>query len=134
MVVKTGPQAQCHDQVFKTNKRFSVTSHLLNAAQRDLLRTVLLQRREVLLADMASRQGEATRVQHAREVLLDDDGDADREVDLALTDQERKEMADIGAALDRLVAGDYGACVDCAEPIAFERLHAQPQALRCVAC
>ena len=59
---------------------------------------------------------------------------ADREVDLAFTDQERLELADIGLALQRLDGDDYGLCVDCGEAIAFERLRVQPQALRCIGC
>ena len=72
--------------------------------------------------------------------MLQQDGDdaparaADREVDLAFTDQERLELADIGLALQRLDGDDYGLCVDCGEAIAFERLRVQPQALRCIGC
>ena len=38
------------------------------------------------------------------------------------------------AALARLEAGDYGTCVECAEPIPAPRLQAQPFAIRCLAC
>ncbi|MFM2060075.1 MAG: hypothetical protein RLY71_4460 [Pseudomonadota bacterium] len=111
----------------------------LNAPHFDLLRTALLARREALLNEMALRQGGESRVQHAHDVLQQDPDDAvahgaDREVDLALTDHERRELAEIGAALQRLASGDYGVCVDCGADIDFERLQALPQALRCVAC
>lgn len=111
----------------------------LDITKVDLLRAVLLARRETLLDELALRQGDASRVQHARDVLLQDADEptahgADREVDLALTDQERRELAEIGVALQRLDAGDYGCCVECGGDIGFERLRAQPQALRCVAC
>lgn len=82
------------------------------------------------------------RVQHAHELLQQGSDDlrehaADREVDLAFTDQERLELAAIGQALQRLeagAAGDYGLCEDCGAAIAFERLQVQPQALRCIGC
>lgn len=38
------------------------------------------------------------------------------------------------AALARLDAGEYGTCVDCAEPIGAPRMQAQPFAIRCIAC
>lgn len=37
-------------------------------------------------------------------------------------------------ALDRLEAGDYGACLSCDEPIAPKRLAAIPWARYCVTC
>ena len=44
------------------------------------------------------------------------------------------ELLLVEAALKRLDEGCYGDCVDCGEPIAFERLKVQPEALRCAAC
>lgn len=111
----------------------------LDSTQRETLRAELLKRREALLGALALHQGDASRVQHAREILLQDgdDGpqrDADREVDLAFTDHERHELAEIGAALQRLDSEDYGVCSDCGVDIPLARLQVQPQALRCVAC
>lgn len=102
-------------------------------------RAALLAQREWLLSHLASREGGESRVQHAHDVLTQDDDDArahdaDREVDLALSDQDRQHLLDIQAALERLDAGNYGDCLDCGEPIAAERLRVQPQALRCLAC
>lgn len=102
-------------------------------------RTALLAQRESLLRQLTHREGGDSRVQHAHEVLTQDDDDAkahdaDREVDLALSDQDRQHLQDIQAALDRLEAGTYGACVDCGDAIATERLRVQPQALRCLGC
>jgi DnaK suppressor protein len=111
----------------------------LDTTQRDALRSELLKRREALLGTLALHQGGASRVQHARDLLLQDgdDGpqrDADREVDLAFTDHERHELAEIGAALKRLDDDGYGVCADCGSEIPFARLKVQPQALRCVGC
>lgn len=111
----------------------------LDKTDRDALRSELLLRREALLVTLALHQGGESRVQHARELLLQDGDDApqrdaDREVDLAFTDHERHELADIGAALQRLDNEDYGVCSDCGADIPLARLKVQPQALRCVAC
>ena len=58
----------------------------------------------------------------------------DREVDMALSEFDRKELADIDRALGRLGDEDFGICADCAQPIPFARLLAEPYAMRCVGC
>lgn len=49
-----------------------------------------------------------------------------------LRDQE--ELTDIAAARERIASGGYGECIDCGQEIRFERLNAQPTAIRCVGC
>ena len=44
------------------------------------------------------------------------------------------EIAQIKHAIDRIKSGQYGLCSQCGEPIAPERLKAQPTATRCIAC
>lgn len=117
-----------------------MTTHSpLTAGQRALLREQLLLERQALVRALERHQGGVSRVQHARDVLLQDADDApardaDREVDLAPTDQEERSRAEIDAALERLDGADYGRCADCGSAIAFDRLRANPRALRCVAC
>ena len=111
----------------------------LTAGQRALLQSALEQRRTALEQQIAQQFDGQSRTEHAREILLQDGDDAtardaDREVDLARSDQELGEMRAINDALKRLAAGHYGLCADCEEPIPFERLQRHPQALRCVAC
>jgi DnaK suppressor protein len=43
-------------------------------------------------------------------------------------------IAEIDAALDRISAGTYGACVRCGARIPAERLEFRPRAATCVAC
>lgn len=52
----------------------------------------------------------------------------------ARADRQVNEMRDIEAARQRMKQGEYGVCIDCNEPIKFERLLAYPTALRCVQC
>lgn len=112
----------------------------LDPKQLQVLREALLSEREALLRRMAGHQGEATRIQHAAEVLKQANeggrgSESDREVDLALTDRERLDLAQVSEALKRLEGeDDFGICVDCGADIAYERLRVRPQALRCVVC
>lgn len=57
-----------------------------------------------------------------------------REANAAVIDHHEGEIQGIQAALSRLVSGTYGLCVDCGEPIGFNRLQAWPLANRCVEC
>ena len=52
----------------------------------------------------------------------------------ALEEHERREMAEIQAALARIDAGTYGICEVCGEEISPARLEAFPMARRCVRC
>ncbi len=58
----------------------------------------------------------------------------DDEMEAALSTIDKKEVSAISRALDRLEEGDYGMCVSCGRAIPFERLEAEPQALRCLSC
>ena len=59
---------------------------------------------------------------------------ASREVGLATREMLLTRVNRLSAALDRLNGGDYGACVECAEPIAPARLDALPEVQTCVRC
>lgn len=48
--------------------------------------------------------------------------------------QRRAQIQRIDAALGRLVAGDYGYCVECGEEIAPKRLDVDPAAAFCINC
>ena len=60
--------------------------------------------------------------------------DAERDLAMAIDEREAEALAAIDAALKRIATGDYGLCVDCGVDIPTARLHANPTALRCVAC
>ncbi|HYJ17579.1 MAG TPA: TraR/DksA C4-type zinc finger protein, partial [Burkholderiales bacterium] len=44
------------------------------------------------------------------------------------------QLSQIQAARKRLDGGEFGRCVDCRQDIPYERLQAQPAALRCLDC
>jgi RNA polymerase-binding transcription factor DksA len=46
--------------------------------------------------------------------------------------RDQEELGDIANARTRIAEGRYGECIDCGQPISFERLSAQPTAKRCI--
>ncbi|MDT4891392.1 MAG: DnaK suppressor protein [Pseudonocardiales bacterium] len=52
----------------------------------------------------------------------------------AVIEQTRQRLADLEVAIERVRAGSYGTCASCGQPIAAERLAAQPAARLCVDC
>ena len=56
-----------------------------------------------------------------------------RELEFALDARDSEELDRLDAALRRIEDGSYGLCVDCGVGFAA-RLHAAPDALRCIAC
>lgn len=66
----------------------------------------------------------------------DDDAAADTatRMDIAAVARDAEELATLERAMRRLSEGDYGVCTECGEPIARERLFANPAATRCADC
>lgn len=52
----------------------------------------------------------------------------------ALAGQLRDALAEVEAAIARLIEGTYGRCERCGEEISPTRLEAKPAARRCIAC
>jgi DnaK suppressor protein len=52
----------------------------------------------------------------------------------ALAEQARQRLAEIDAALARVIDGSYGRCERCGRQIAPERLAARPVAATCIGC
>lgn len=111
----------------------------LTSDQRAALRADLELRREQLSRQLAEHLHGQTRSDRAAEVAAQDADDApqrapEREIAMALTDRERRELGAVTAALQRLESEKFGFCVDCTEAIAIDRLKAESWALRCIAC
>jgi DnaK suppressor protein len=114
-------------------------SHFLSPGQRALLQQVLQMRQHELDRRVALQPSGASRSERAREVLQQDGDDApqrdsDRDVDMARADRDVEELGAVSAALARLHDAKFGLCIDCGDPIPFDRLKLEPWALRCVAC
>jgi DnaK suppressor protein len=115
-----------------------MTSHL-TPGQRALLEAALVQRQHQLDHRLADHHEGLSRVDHAREVLLQDGDDAPqrenaRATDLAVTDIETQELGAVSLALRRLNQPEFGVCIECGEGIPFDRMKVEPWALRCVGC
>ena len=100
----------------------------------------LVQERMALLAQIAQqRGGVVSRADMAADHYEHSDADNSeintaRELEFAMNEHETAELLAIEAALQRIKDGTYGFCLDCGTTITHARLHAAPQAMRCVAC
>ena len=101
------------------------------------LRQLLEARRKQLTVEMQGMMRDV-RAGRAEERAADEQDVAESyqrsDVDLAVVQMKAETVARIDAALRRVEAGTYGRCVECEDPIAFERLRALPFALRCTSC
>jgi DnaK suppressor protein len=134
--VRATPAALEHDRVQKEDP---IMSRHLGAGQRALLQTELEMRQRRLDQTLGTHQEGASRVEHAHDLLAQDEEGArrhamDREVDMAMSDLDIAELGAVSRALVRLREGDYGLCTDCGAEIPFDRLRVEPQAERCVPC
>jgi len=100
----------------------------------------LLGLRAALLAQIAEQRGG---VVSRAEVASDHFGHpedsgaqlaSERELEFALGERETAELSAIDAALARIADGSYGLCTDCGVHITPARLHANPEASRCIHC
>lgn len=71
-----------------------------------------------------------------RRLDTDDEAAAEAEtsMDIVHVARDAEELALLDAALARFAEGDYGACLDCGDDIARDRLLANPAACRCTEC
>lgn len=111
----------------------------LTSGQQALLKADLEQRRATLSGQLAEHLHGQSRADRAREVMQQDGDDAaqrlpERDIAAALTAHEQRELDAVSAALQRLQRGEYGSCAECGVAIPFDRLKAEPWALRCVDC
>jgi len=60
--------------------------------------------------------------------------ESDRNFQLRLRDRERKLLAKIDEAVDRIGDGSYGRCDECGGEIGIERLKARPVTTFCIGC
>ena len=60
--------------------------------------------------------------------------ESDRNFELRIRDRERKLLAKIKAAIERIEGNVYGICDDCGEDIDTQRLEARPVTTLCIDC
>ena len=97
---------------------------------------MLRRRRDVLIREAKVREAALRAIGEESESELEDAAQ-DEEMDRILgrlDDRERREIADINEALDRIADGTYGRCTRCDEPIELDRLVALPETAVCLRC
>ncbi|MCC4243217.1 RNA polymerase-binding protein DksA [Stappia indica] len=99
----------------------------MNERQREYFRNKLLRWKEELLKEsretLTNLQEES---QNHPDIADRASSETDRSIELRARDRQRKLIAKIDAALERIADGSYGYCVETGEPISIKRLEARP--------
>jgi DnaK suppressor protein len=120
---KNGKSIRPFDKIYRPTDR----EPFMNERQREYFRLKLLDWREDILKEAKET------LQH----LQDDNqnhpdladrasSETDRAIELRARDRQRKLIAKIDAALQRIEDGTYGYCEETGEPISLKRLEARP--------
>jgi DnaK suppressor protein len=123
-------------QAFLTTRSIAV----LKPEQLTKLRTMIDQRHKALSTELhsdAARLRNETYGELAGAVPDSGDqatADVIADIDHADLSRDLRELRAVEAAQERIASGQYGSCIDCGGQIPYERLLAQPTALRCVDC
>ncbi len=109
------------------NYRPTEDEPFMNERQKEYFRQKLLRWRDDIL-----REAKQT-LQHLQEENVNHpdladraSSETDRAIELRARDRQRKLIAKIDAALERIEDGSYGYCVETGEPISLKRLEARP--------
>ena len=100
------------------------------------IKEMLLKKREDLVLEISRRSKASTEssVQDIGDILDSVSEERTRELDLILTDREKRKLAQIDDALDRIEENTYGLCEECGIKIPKARLKVLPFAIFCVEC
>ncbi|MBX3521942.1 MAG: RNA polymerase-binding protein DksA [Xanthobacteraceae bacterium] len=113
--------------VLLDNYRPTDDEPFMNEKQKEYFRQKLLRWRDDIL-----REAKQT-LQHLQEENVNHpdladraSSETDRAIELRARDRQRKLIAKIDAALERIEDGSYGYCVETGDPISLKRLEARP--------
>jgi DnaK suppressor protein len=99
----------------------------MNERQRDYFRVRLMSWREDILKEAKETLQHLQDENQNHPDLADRaSSETDRAIELRARDRQRKLIAKIDAALNRIEDGTYGFCEETGEPIALKRLEARP--------
>lgn len=113
----------------------------LKQSQLEQLAHLLKAQYQALLSEVRDELENAGN-RHRIDLLNNEPGDSGDEsmanaladINVATLDHHIRDMRDVEATFQRVKEGTFGACIDCGEDIAFNRLQAYPTAKRCLAC
>ncbi|MFD2030431.1 RNA polymerase-binding protein DksA [Ancylobacter dichloromethanicus] len=99
----------------------------MNERQREYFRLKLLQWKDDILREAKETlQHLQDENQNHPDIADRASSETDRAIELRARDRQRKLIAKIDAALDRIDDGSYGYCEETGEPISLKRLEARP--------
>jgi len=100
------------------------------------IKDMLLKMREDLVHEIARRSKATTEpgAQDIGDILDSVSEERTRELDMILTDREKRKLLQIDDSLDRIEEDTYGLCEDCGTKIPRARLKVLPFAKFCVEC
>lgn len=109
---------------------------MMDAAQLELLRTRLLDRRQEILQRLDNYEEALAYLEQSRPTEFSEEAQEEAAANSlkALDERERRELREIVAALHRMDAGEYGICERCEKPIGAARLNALPMVRFCIDC
>jgi DnaK suppressor protein len=112
----------------------------LSPAQTEDLKNQLTRRKAELVGEIELRLADAKTERVAPDAVSTTDGgdkallESASGLDLAIVRRDVDELRGVERALARFEDGSFGACADCGNAIAPERLLAYPAAIRCASC
>ncbi len=107
----------------------------MNERQREYFRAKLLAWREDILKEAKETLQHLQEENQNHPDLADRaSSETDRAIELRARDRQRKLIAKIDEALQRIADGTYGLCEACNEPIGIQRLKARPVTTLCIDC
>ncbi|MBP2684078.1 MAG: molecular chaperone DnaK [Deltaproteobacteria bacterium] len=100
------------------------------------IKEMLLKKREDLVQEISRRSKASTEsgAQDIGDILDSVSEERTRELDMILTDREKRKLAQIDDAIERIDENTYGLCEDCGVKIPKARLRVLPFAKYCVEC
>ena len=100
------------------------------------IKEMLLGMRETLVQEIARRSRATTEgtTPDIGDILDSVSEERTRELDMILTDREKKKLKQIDDALDKIEENTYGLCEECGVKIPKARLKVMPFAKYCVEC
>jgi DnaK suppressor protein len=114
--------------------RPSADEPFMNEMQQEYFRRKLKNWRDELLEDYEETRERLSSADGRSVDLFDMASDEiDRALELRTRDRERKLLAKIDQALERLKDGTYGYCTETGQPLSLARLEARPTAELCIA-
>ena len=99
----------------------------MNERQQDYFRRKLLVWKEDIMREAKStREALQSSSEHQSDLADRASSETDRAIELRARDRQRKLIAKIDSALERIAEGTYGYCEETGEPISLKRLDARP--------